>query len=257
MCGRFTLVPGGAEQVPEHFDVHASAPPARWNLAPSQEAPVVRIAPGAEVEGGIAGTRELVYLAWGLLPAWVRDPRGARAPINARAETVAEKPSFRAAYARRRCLVPASGWYEWEKPPADSARPRGVRAPAKQPWLLWPEFAGSPDDRGLFAMAGIWERWEPRGEVGEVGDAASPRESFAILTTEAHASIAGIHPRMPVVLRPEEYRAWLEPGADREHLQALLRPSGRPGITARPVSPLVNHARSESPQCIQAAAGLY
>ena len=136
MCGRFTLVPGGAERVLEHFEVRGPAPEVRWNLAPSQQTGVVR--------GGDDG-RELVPMRWGLVPAWSKNAADVRAPINARSETVAEKASFRAAFARRRCLVPASGWYEWEKPPVESSRPKGVKAPPKQPWLLWVDGAGDPD----------------------------------------------------------------------------------------------------------------
>ena len=230
MCGRFTLVPGGAESVPEAFDVRGPAPPPRWNLAPSQQLAVVR--PGPE-------GRELGFLQWGLIPDWSKDRSSARRSINARSETVAEKPSFRAAFQSRRCLVPASAWYEWT---ANEGGPRG----AKQAWLLWPEESGSPDAAGLFAFAGIWEEGVDGTEQGQ---------SLAILTTAARPEVAQIHERMPVVLRPEEYSRWL--GETEGDLLATFLPATRPLLTARRVSRLVNSVAHEDPRCIAAESGLF
>ena len=230
MCGRYTLVPGGAEGVPEAFDVHGPAPPPRWNLAPTQQAAVVRV--------GLDG-RELSYLQWGLIPRWAKELSSARRSINARSETVAEKPSFRAAFQSRRCLVPASAWYEWTAPDGGPSR-------SKQAWLIWPDEAGSPDAAGLFAFAGIWESW---------GQGAEGLETLAILTMEARPEVAEIHERMPVIVRPDEYSAWL--GESDGELGPIFGAVDRPELSARRVSSLVNSVAHEDSRCIAADAGLF
>ncbi len=217
MCGRYILtVPG--EVLARLFDldeVPELGP--RYNIAPGQLAPVVRAADGA---------RRLAMLRWGLVPHWARDPRTGNRPINARAESVASRPSFRDPFRYRRCLVPADGFYEWRRTPA-----------GKQPWLV--RFA----DRRPFAMAGLWEHW--RGSTGEA------LETFTILTTRPNEIVAPIHARMPVILPPEAWDTWLDPSLrDPGPLLDLLGPHPAPGMEAFPVSRRVNDPRNDSPACI-------
>eukprot|EP00913_Durusdinium_trenchii_P019515 g18345.t1 len=162
----------------------------RYNIAPTQTAAIVRPAD----EG-----REVAFARWGLIPSWAKDIKIGYRMINARGETVAEKPSFRAAFKRRRCLVPASGYYEWKK----------LSAKTKQPYHI------HRDDDGLIAFAGLWERWD-------AGDA--PLESFTIITTAAGGALADIHDRMPVMLPESEHALWLDPDVEPEALGELLHP---------------------------------
>ncbi len=164
-------------------------------------------------------------LRWGLLPFWARTSRLNYATINAKAETVDRKPAYRAAWQKRRCLIPASGYYEWQ-PTADG----------KQPWYI------RPADGGLLALAGLWERWEGRGpEAGRV------IESCSIITTEANTLCAPIHHRMPVMIFPEDYARWLaEPAAD------LLRACADERLQAYPVSRRVNSPANNDASLIEA-----
>jgi len=188
MCGRFVLT-APPETLARAFELRA--PPQsnlqpRYNIAPSQ--PVWTVRPEAGGEGG--GAREPAPMEWGLIPSWMDAPPRNRPMINARAETVASKPAFRAAYRRRRCLIPADGWYEWCSEAGQSG---------KQPYLIRPADAGERP----FAFAGLWERWQS-------GD-GSERETVAVVTMPAWRELAGIHERMPVVLARSAYGAWLDP----------------------------------------------
>ena len=218
MCGRFTLT-ARAEDVADQFGlpaVPALAP--RYNIAPTQSVPAVR----ARVE--LLG-RELVFARWGLIPAWASDPAIGARMINARAETVAEKPAYRSAFARRRCLVPADGFYEW----------RAV-AGKKQP-VCFRSRDGRP-----FAFAVLWEQWAaPSGEV---------LSSCAILTTQANELVRPIHERMPVIVAPHHYDVWLgTQAASSEALRGLLRPwLGE--MTATFVSMHVNNPRHDDERCL-------
>jgi putative SOS response-associated peptidase YedK len=217
MCGRFLLLSSGRE-VAEAFDLTGFPKlEKRYNIAPTQLVLAVR-------EGD--ARREAVRLRWGLLPPWSKDAR--QAPINARAETVAEKPTFRHALKKRRCLVPASGFFEW--------RAAGGR---KQPYCFrgWGE---KP-----FAFAGLWERWEgPDGPV----------ESCAILTTEANALVRPVHERMPVILPERHWQAWLDRDQqDAAALVPLLRPYPSDAMRAYPVSLLVNDPKNDVKECLVAA----
>ena len=178
MCGRFALIVD-ASVLADVFDVD---PPRdlkpRFNIAPTQEAPIVRAASG--------GARKCVTMRWGLVPSWAKDVSIGARMINARSETAAEKPSFRSAFKSRRCLVPASGFYEWVKGPG-----------GKQPHFI--HFT----DARVFAFAGLWERWS-KGESG-------PLDTFTILTTTPNDLIRDLHDRMPVILPRENYAEWLEP----------------------------------------------
>jgi putative SOS response-associated peptidase YedK len=218
MCGRFALF-AMPEDLARHFGVTIEdvALPPRYNVAPTQTAPVVRAADGA---------RQLVPMHWGLIPPWAKDPAMGNRMINARAETVTEKPAFRSAFKARRCLIPASGFYEWQ-----------ARGRAKQPHYI------RRADGGLLAFAGLWERWQPAD-----GEAV---ESCTILTTTANAVMAPIHKRMPVILDPSDFPAWLgEAPAPPDALAALLRPCPAEALVAYPVSTYVNAPRHDGPEAI-------
>ncbi|MCB1748588.1 MAG: SOS response-associated peptidase [Gammaproteobacteria bacterium] len=217
MCGRYTLHADPAE-IATAFDV---APPAqlapRYNIAPTQPVPIVLEADG----------ERLWHLVnWGLVPSWARDPKMGARMINARAETVAEKPAFRAAFRRRRCLVPASGYYEWQ-----------VTAHGKQPWYI------HPVGGGCLAFAGLWEHWEGDGTV---------IESCTILTCAANASLAAVHDRMPVILAHADFARWLAPETAGPPPRDLLRAAPEATLALRAVSKRVNSPRHEGPECIRA-----
>lgn len=217
MCGRFYLNTD-ARTLTEYFEASGNLElTPRYNIAPSQEIPAVR--------QGEAG-RELIMLRWGLIPSWAKDKNIGYKMINARAETVASKPAFRTAFRRRRTLIPASGFFEWKKTEG-----------GKQPYSIC-----TNDD--LFALAGLWEYW--KGEGGE------PIESCTIIVTEANEKIRTIHDRMPVILDPEDYETWLDPGIeDLETLQPLLRSYPGDRMTFYPVNRKVGNPRYDDPECIE------
>ena len=218
MCGRFTQT-FSWDRADRFLDL--SGPPLnlqpRYNVAPSQGAAVVR----ADRDG----RRRLSMLCWGLIPAWAKDQRVGRKLINARSETARTKPSFRAAFAARRCLIPTDGFYEWKR-----------EGGAKQPWLI------GMKDRGPFAFGGLWERWSAPG------GGADAMETFAILTTAANETVAPIHDRMPVILPREAFGPWLA-GAE-----VALGPYPPEAMTAWPVSALVNRPANDDPRCIESIA---
>jgi putative SOS response-associated peptidase YedK len=221
MCGRFTLR-APASVVAEQFALFEVPPfAARFNIAPSQPVPVIRLAPDEP-----APRRELVWLRWGLIPSWAKDRTIGNRMINARAESVAEKPAFRAALRRRRCLVAADGFYEWQR-----------RGKQKQPY-----FVRIRDDRP-FAFAGLWETWQ--------GPDLSSIESCTLLTTEANDLMRPIHDRMPVILAPDAYQPWLDPSVQNsEEILPLLKPFPSETMIAYPVGTLVNNPAHDDPQCI-------
>jgi len=225
LCGRYTLsVP--LSNLVDCFDVQPPAfeYPPRFNIAPTQDAPVI----AQDQEG-----RRMGLLRWGLIPSWAKDRAMGGRMINARSETVAEKPAFRRAFHRRRCLVPADGFFEWKRDGVEGAT-KGLKTP------YWIHLAG----RGPFVMAGLWEKWNP----GE----AEPVYTFTILTTEAVPAIREIHPRMPVILPSRVHERWLDPDAAPEDILPLLRPY-QEGIQAYPVSTRVNSPGNDVPECIEPA----
>ena len=226
MCGRFTLR-SPASVAAEHFAVFEMPPfVPRFNVAPSQPVAVVRQT--SEQPG-----RELVWLRWGLVPGWAKDPAVGNRMINARSETVAGKPAFRAAMRRRRCLVAADGFYEWQR--------TGKR---KQPY-----FIHMRDDRP-FAFASLWESWE--------GPDHSYLESCTILTTEPNDLMRPIHDRMPVILAPDDYAQWLDTKLqDPEPLLPLLKPYPDDEMAAHPISTLVNSPRNDTAKCIEPLRDLF
>jgi putative SOS response-associated peptidase YedK len=224
MCGRFAFY-SPHEAVVRLFAVAGDAPEVepRYNIAPTTFIPAVRELPAG------APARRLALLYWGLVPSWATDKAIGARMINARGETLREKPSFRAAYQRRRCLVLADGYYEWQR-----------SAATKQPYFIRLE------SREPFAIAGLWEAWrDPAG--GE------PLESCTLVTTSPAPSIAHIHDRMPVILSPVDYAEWLDPGnTDVARLDRLLAPHTAAPLVAQAVSRLVNNTRNQGPRLIEA-----
>lgn len=216
MCGRYSLATG-VDSLRDLFRIEGEAPELapRWNVAPTQPVAVV-VVPNERA-------RALRTMRWGLIPSWAKDPAVGNRMINARAETLAEKPSFRDAFRRRRCLVLADGFYEWRK---DGAR--------RTPLFLHPA-AG-----GVLAFAGLWETWTaPGGEVVE---------SCTIVTTKAGPPVDAFHERMPVILPPSAWDRWLDPApADPASLAPLLVPCAPDLLAVREASPRVNDPAHEGP----------
>jgi putative SOS response-associated peptidase YedK len=224
MCGRYSLTTPveGVRQVFGFLERPNLA--ARYNIAPTQEVPAVRLEPATP--GGADG-RHLVMLRWGLIPVWAKDKAIGSRMINARAETVAEKPSFRTAFAKRRCLIVADGFYEWR-----------TEAGAKQPYR-----AAMVDGRP-FAFAGLWEHWTDTSDGSRV-------ESCTIVTTEANELLKPIHPRMPVIVVPADFDAWLDVALAPDAARALLRPYPAELMTVYPVSPRVNSVANDDAALIE------
>ena len=218
MCGRFAFY-SPSEATAELFGVSGALPvEARYNIAPTQYVAAIRTGEG--------GARELAMLRWGLVPFWARDPAIGNRMINARAETVAEKPAFRAAYRHRRCLVLADGFYEWHR-----------EGSVKTPYYI------SAADGRPFAFAALWENWNSKESDESI-------ESTTLITTEANEFMTSLHHRMPVVLSPATASTWLAGGEDAlayalEHI---------PELRAWPVDRRVNNARNEGEDLIEAAS---
>lgn len=217
MCGRFVIT--SPPDAMRRLFRYAEQPnfPARYNVAPTQPIPVVRL---------INGARTFTLMRWGLLPGWVKDPKGFTLLINARAETAAEKPAFRNALKRRRCLLPADGFYEWKREGA-----------LKQPYFI------RRRDRAPFAFAGLWETWS--GPGGEEIDTA------AIVTTDASADVAALHHRMPVTIDPDDFDAWLDDASDAQAVQRLMRPALEGQFELFPVSDAVNKVMNDDPRNVE------
>jgi putative SOS response-associated peptidase YedK len=223
MCGRYTV--RSIQPVAELFGI--SLPPEfqpRYNVAPTQDVLVVRSASKEQTTAARRGD----LLRWGLVPSWADDPSVGNRMINARAETAATRPAFRDAMKRRRCLVPADGFYEWQVR-EDSKR--------KQPHLI-----RMKDDRP-FGFAGLWDTWR-RGD--------EPLETFTILTTSPNELVANIHNRMPVIVAPEEFERWLDPNVDATGVADLLKPYPADQMRAGPVGLGVNNPKNDDPSCAEA-----
>lgn len=222
MCGRFNLrsTPGELIEIFELIRAPQFSP--RYNIAPTQPIIVVR----AGKEGRVAD-----WLHWGLVPSWAQDPSIASKMINARSETAAAKPAFRRAFKERRCLIPVSGFYEWEVLPQ-----RG-----KQPWHIHHK------TEPVLALAGLWESWTaPDGSL---------LESCSILTVPANPFMAVFHDRMPAILPEDDWSQWIDPlGVEPDRLQSLLVPCPAEWLAREPVSTYVNNARHEGPDCLQPPA---
>jgi putative SOS response-associated peptidase YedK len=216
VCGRFTLTTPG-ELIAEAFGLEETpALEPRYNIAPTQPVAVVRQGPAG---------RSLSFLRWGLVPTFSSEARGRNLLFNARAETLAARPAFRSAYQRRRCLIPADGFYEWQTVPGErQRRPHLVRVVGGQP----------------FAFAGLWEPPHPT-------DPGSPG-TCTIVTTDANVALRPIHDRMPVIIPPASYGTWLD--AEDRSSASLLRPYPDEGLTPVRVGTAVNRAANDTPECL-------
>ncbi len=218
MCGRFALAATG-EEVAEHYqltEIPFIVP--RYNIAPTQPVAAVRLS--------AAGQRELTHFQWGLIPSWAKDPSMGSRMINARAETAADKPAFRAAFKRRRCLLPATGFFEWRKINGH-----------KQPMYI--HEAGG----GLVSLAGLWEIWQS-SDGGLL-------ETCTILTTTPNELMESIHDRMPMILAPQDYDMWLSPETAVDQLNHLLRPFDPAQLLAYPVGTAVNKPQNDTAEIIE------
>ena len=214
MCGRYTQKLTWAQihalyRLPEQAARLNLEP--RYNGCPTQDFAACRLDRNA--------TRTVASLRWGLVPAWAKDRKRAARLINARAETVHEKPTFRAAFTKRRCLVPADGWFEWHND-----------GDGKQPYYI------SAANSAPVSFAGLWERWEGTGEA---------LETFSILTTAAAPTLADLHPRQPSIIEPDDYEEWLAPETDTQRLLALARRPSEGPFEHWPVSQRVNNVRND------------
>jgi putative SOS response-associated peptidase YedK len=219
MCGRYALH-SSPEVIALQFGLPSTPSwPPRYNIAPTSLAPVVRIA----AKGG----REMAIARWGLIPSWAKDMTIGAKMNNARAETVAEKPAFRAAFRRRRCLIPVDGWYEWKE--------EGGR---KQPYYIYLR------EQGLAGVAGLWEEW--------ISPDGSPIETYAVVTTDANADAARIHDRMPVIVPPAQQSLWLE--GEVKEASRLLVPLEPGKLLFHKVDRRMSAARVDDAQCIEALA---
>ena len=218
------MLAGDRAKIAEHFEVEIGLDLApRYNIAPGQEIAVVR-------QQAPSSVRELALLRWGLVPAWAKDSSIGYKMINARAETVASKPAFREAIQRRRCLIPATGFYEWR-------REGKTRIP----------FCFAMRDGGIFALAGIWENWRDPASQSPLLETAS------ILTTAPNAVMEGVHDRMPVILPPASYELWLDPAMPfSPAFNALLQPIDAAQMHRRQVSSRVNFVKYDDPACAEA-----
>ena len=214
MCGRYALnLPA-----PVFLDYFAAlgeglawAP--RYNLAPLQFVPVIRQRP--------SGERVAHLLRWGLIPSWAKDASMATKLINARGETLGEKPSFRSAFKSRRCIIPASGFYEWQSVPG-----------GKQPFFIQPAQAA------VFGFAGLWERWSQAD--------GTPLDTFSVVTTAANETMKPVHERMPVILQPDEFATWLDRESEPAAVSALIQPCAAQLLKTHPVSKAVGNVRNDS-----------
>ncbi|HEY9851452.1 MAG TPA: SOS response-associated peptidase [Leptolyngbyaceae cyanobacterium] len=222
MCGRFTLIQ--IEKLLTDIFQVSSVPSLspRYNIAPTQS--IATILQNSETE-----ERECKMMKWGLIPSWSKDTKIGAKMINARAETLAEKPAFRSAFKRRRCLIVADGFYEWK-----------TQDGKKQPFYF------RLADGKPFGFAGLWERWEKED--------SEAIESCTIITISANELMQPIHDRMPVILDERDYDRWLDPKVQKpESLQSLLQPYRSQEMTCYPVSTKVNNARTDSPECLKQA----
>jgi len=225
MCGRFVLAVAPEDVEAEFSMIRIEWFPPRYNIAPTQPILVVR----AE-----KGERRPALVRWGLVPSWTKDLAALPLFFNARSETAPQKPAFRGAFRHRRCLIPASGFYEWRRPPEGLEKTQ-----KKQPFYL------RPRGRAVVAFAGLWDEWADAN--GNLLDSA------AILTTAANADVASIHDRMPVVIAPADYDRWLGLDGEPGEAEALLRPPPAGTFEAIPVDPRVNSARIDDPRLIEPA----
>jgi putative SOS response-associated peptidase YedK len=219
MCGRFTQT-RSVESVAEHFAAQlapgvAAGQRRRFNIAPTNDVLAVR-----NVEEG----RQIRVLKWGLIPSWAKEPRIGARMINARGESVADKPAFRSSFKSKRCLIPIEGFYEWRK-----------QGKARLPVLI------RPAEGGLLALGGLWARWRNPEDESRI-------ESCSIITVAANAQISAVHDRMPFMLHPDDWQAWL--AGDPDDAKALLARAAAPPMALTRVTQHVNNVRNEDAECL-------
>jgi putative SOS response-associated peptidase YedK len=218
MCGRYNLITD-AQAIVDFFDLGNSLEmEPRYNIAPSQSVPAIRIRDNQRILG---------MFHWGLIPRWAQEKEIGYRMINARAETLAERPTYRTPFRTQRCLIPATGFYEWKQ--------QGTR----QPYNI------RIGEGKLFAFAGLWEQWVHDDEI---------IDSCTIITTEANKVVQPVHDRMPVILHPRIYQTWLDPGnQSTDDLAGLLRPCPPNWLNMYPVGNIVGNAKNDCPECIEPA----
>jgi len=220
MCGRYTLTKP-AKTIQSHFAFMESKIPHKqlYNIAPTQQAPVVMLR---------EGKRELLLMRWGLIPPWSKDEKMGSRMINARAETIQEKPSFKNSFKTKRCLVPADGFIEWENTEG-----------GKQPHYI------TLQNNALFAFAGIWSEWKKDGGF---------LWTFSIITTDCNSLVQPIHHRMPVILYPENYNTWLDASSETNALQSLLTSFPADQMERIAISREINSAKNDRAECLRPPA---
>ncbi|MFD4371300.1 SOS response-associated peptidase [Streptomyces sp. NPDC058486] len=241
MCGRYAST-RSPQELTRLFQVTDWQPEETlepsWNVAPTDQVYAVLERAGREGDGQVR--RELRALRWGLVPSWAKDPGSGARMINARVETVHEKPAYRRAFAKRRCLLPADGFYEW-----DPVKDEATGKTRKQPYFIHPADNDEP-----LAMAGLYEYWRDP-DVAQDDDPAAWLLTCTVITTEATDAAGRVHPRMPLALSPDHYAAWLDPHhQDTGDLRALLTQPAGGRLDARPVSPAVNNVRNNGPHLL-------
>ena len=239
MCGRYAAAKDPAA-LAEEFEVQgAPAEELRpdYNVAPTKKVYLV-----VDRERDDVRERALVVGRWGLVPSWAKDPSIGSRMINARAETVAEKPAFRRAFAKRRCLVPADGYYEWYLPTSPDAPAGKGGKPLKQPFYI------HPSDGTSLAMAGLYEWW--RDPTRDPDDPEAWRLTCTVITTEASDEVGRIHDRMPMTIARSDWSTWLDQDRGAEDVAGLLVPAGSVRLDAYPVSTAVNSVRNNGPELL-------
>ncbi|HET6857946.1 MAG TPA: SOS response-associated peptidase [Streptomyces sp.] len=264
MCGRFAAS-RGPEDLVGLFEVEkwepAEALAADWNVAPTKEVQVVLERPvkGADDQRPV---RQLRKLKWGLVPSWAKSPEGGARMINARAETVHEKPSFRRPFAARRCIVPADGYYEW----VTGTQERELEVEGKKKRARKQPYFVTPADGSVMAMAGLYEFWRDRTLPDDHPQAwwatcsvittEAETSPLAVAPAEGPGSLADIHPRMPLMLLPDRWDAWLDPArTDAEEVRALLAPPPAGLMRAYPVGTAVSNVRNNGPELLDELSG--
>ena len=241
MCGRYASS-RRPEDLIEEFEVEeprVAAPlEPDYNVAPTKEVYAVVERPPSK-DSPESPQRQLRVLRWGLVPSWAKDPSIGNRMINARMETVAEKPAYKKAFAVRRCLLPADGYFEWY--PTEQKTKAGK--PRKQPFFI------RPQDGGILAMAGLYELW--RDPTRDEDDPDRFRWTCTVLTTQAEDAVGHIHDRMPLMVEPERWGAWLDPNAPKDHLLDLLVPAAPGSLEAYPVSTMVGNVRNNGPELLE------
>lgn len=242
MCGRYVST-RSPQDLTRLFDVTDWRPDETlapsWNVAPTDSVYAVLERAPREDDADAPPRRQLRPLRWGLVPSWAKDPKIGSRLINARVETVHEKPAFRRAFARRRCLLPADGFYEWT-----AIKDAATGKTRKQPYFI------HPADGQVMALAGLYEYWR-NPEIKDDDDPAAWLMTCTIITTEATDAAGRVHPRMPLALTPDHYTAWLDPHHDDTgDLRALLTQPAGGNLDARPVTPAVNNTRNNGAHLI-------